>query len=346
MSARGRDWVVLPQSKAPDSSCCAPWAAVTTRWPGCSRSWRTCAPRRSRHPTRPTRAPLLRPACCARRCGSGSARRRGPFRSLARLAVEPRAYQLVPLLLALRQDTVRLLISDDVGIGKTVEAGLIAAELLEQGDASGLAVLCSPALAEQWQRELAAKFGIHAELVLPSTIRRLEKGLLAGETLFDRYPNVVVSTDFIKRPGLREKFWHGCPDLLIIDEAHTCVSDGTGGRSRMLRHQLVTGLAKDEPAAPDPGHRDPAQRQGRRVQEPALPAGALTLESRGPGDGDGTRAARAVLRAAAAGGHPQVPGRVHAVPRGPADAGAEYRLSAAVQGAVRRRPGLRAGDRP
>ena len=92
--------------------------------------------------------------------------------------MEPRAYQLVPLLMALRQDTVRLLIADDVGIGKTVEAGLIAAELLEQGDASGLAVLCGPALAEQWQRELATKFGIHAELVLPGTIRRLERGLL------------------------------------------------------------------------------------------------------------------------------------------------------------------------
>ena len=132
-----------------------------------------------------------------------------------------------------------------MGIGKTVEAGLIGAELLEQGDATGLAVLCGPALAEQWQRELASKFGIHAELVLPGTIRKLERGLLQGETLFDRYPHIVVSTDFIKRPGLREQFWHGCPDLLIIDEAHTCVSDGSGGRSRMLRHELVKGLAKD-----------------------------------------------------------------------------------------------------
>jgi len=147
--------------------------------------------------------------------------------------------------MALRQDTVRMLIADDVGIGKTVEAALIAAELLEQGDATGLAVLCGPALAQQWQRELSAKFGIHAELVLPGTIRRLERGLLQGETLFDRFRHLVVSTDFIKRPGLREQFWHGCPDLLIVDEAHTCVSDGTGGRSRMLRHELVTGLGKD-----------------------------------------------------------------------------------------------------
>ena len=50
----------------------------------------------------------------------------GPFRSLASIAVEPRQYQLVPLLLALRMPTVRLLIGDDVGIGKTIESGLIA----------------------------------------------------------------------------------------------------------------------------------------------------------------------------------------------------------------------------
>ena len=58
----------------------------------------------------------------------------GPFRSLAAIAVEPRPYQLVPLLMALRQHAVRMLISDDVGIGKTIEAGLIAAELLAQGE--------------------------------------------------------------------------------------------------------------------------------------------------------------------------------------------------------------------
>ncbi len=62
---------------------------------------------------------------------------------------------------------MRLLIADDVGIGKTIEAGLIAAELLAQGDAQRLAVLCSPGLAEQWQRELREKFGLDAELVLP-----------------------------------------------------------------------------------------------------------------------------------------------------------------------------------
>ena len=58
----------------------------------------------------------------------------GPFRSFARINVEPRPYQLVPLLMALKLDPVRLLIADDVGIGKTVEALLVARELLDRGE--------------------------------------------------------------------------------------------------------------------------------------------------------------------------------------------------------------------
>src|SRR5213076_666140 len=99
----------------------------------------------------------------------------GPFRSFARIAVEPRPYQLVPLLMALKLDPVRLLISDDVGIGKTIEAALIARELIDRGEVDRLAVLCSPQLAEQWQVELAEKFHIHAELVLSSTATQIER---------------------------------------------------------------------------------------------------------------------------------------------------------------------------
>jgi len=245
VQARGREWVVLPQSEPPGFLVLRPLGGGDDEIAGVFPSLEQVSPATFEAPDpsdvgSAVTAGLLRTAL---RIGFRASA--GPFRSLARLAVEPRAYQLVPLLMALRQDTVRQLIADDVGIGKTIEAGLIAAELLEQGDASGLAVLCGPALAEQWQRELATKFGIHAELVLPGTIRKLERGLLQGETLFDRFRHLVVSTDFIKRPGLREQFWQGCPDLLIIDEAHTCVSDGTGGRSRMLRHELAQRLAAD-----------------------------------------------------------------------------------------------------
>ncbi|WP_433955914.1 helicase-related protein [Janibacter indicus] len=170
----------------------------------------------------------------------------GPFRSLAGIAVEPRSYQLVPLLMALRQDVVRLLIADDVGIGKTVEAGLIAKELLELGEARGLTVLCSPALAEQWRDELREKFGLRAELVLPSTARRLERELIGSESVFEHFPVTVVSTDFIKSDRRRHEFLRTCPDLVIVDEAHTCVADdGTGGRARTQRYDLVKSLAAD-----------------------------------------------------------------------------------------------------
>ncbi|WP_283134651.1 helicase-related protein [Rhizohabitans arisaemae] len=170
----------------------------------------------------------------------------GPFRSLASIAVEPRQYQLVPLLLALRMDTVRLLIGDDVGIGKTVESGLIAKELLERGEATGLTVLCSPALAEQWVAELRNKFAIEAALVLPSTARRLSRDLRLDESIFERHPITVVSTDFIKSDRRYHQFIRTCPDLVIVDEAHTCVSTGSTSKQRQLRYRLLQELAADD----------------------------------------------------------------------------------------------------
>jgi superfamily II DNA or RNA helicase len=170
----------------------------------------------------------------------------GPFRSLAGLAVEPRAYQLVPLLMALRQETVRLLIADDVGIGKTIEAGLIATELIALGEAKAMTVLCSPALAAQWRTELRQKFGLEAELVLPSTVRRLERGRIGSESIFERHPVTVVSTDFIKSDRRRYEFLRTCPDLVIVDEVHTCVADGgQSGKARTQRYDLMRDLAKD-----------------------------------------------------------------------------------------------------
>ncbi len=172
----------------------------------------------------------------------------GPFRSLAGLAVTPRSYQLVPLLMALRMDTVRLLIADGVGIGKTIEAGLIVVELLAQGGAGRFTVLCSPSLAQQWQSELAEKFALDATLVLASTAGRLERDLPPGESLFDHHPYTIVSTDFIKATRRRKEFLRACPDLVVVDEAHTCVTADHGGRAghaAQQRHSLLTGLAAD-----------------------------------------------------------------------------------------------------
>src|SRR6266849_697733 len=79
----------------------------------------------------------------------------GPFRSLGRISVIPRPYQFVPLIMALRQSPVRLLIADDVGVGKTIEAAMIARELLDRGLARRLAVLCPAHLCDQWNARCA-----------------------------------------------------------------------------------------------------------------------------------------------------------------------------------------------
>ncbi|MGW6137383.1 helicase-related protein [Streptomyces sp. NPDC055140] len=250
VAARGREWVVLPES-APDMLVLRPLGGSDDDIAAVFPTFEEVRPAEFAAPDADDlgdqrAAGLLRTAL---RVGFRSGA--GPFRSLASIAVEPRAYQLVPLLMALRQQTVRLLISDDVGIGKTVEAGLIATELLAQGEATRMTVLCSPALAEQWQAELREKFGIDAELVLASTVSRLERGLELGQSLFDKHPYTIISTDFIKSTRHREDFIRHCPDLVIVDEAHTCVSADdahAGGKSgtNQLRYELLQRVAADQ----------------------------------------------------------------------------------------------------
>lgn len=245
VSARGREWVVLPDS-SDDFLVLRPLGGSDDDIAGVLPAIEQVTSASFPPPTAADlgdhrSARLLRSAIQI-----GFRSTTGPFRSLAGIAVEPRSYQLVPLLMAMRQDVVRLLVADDVGIGKTIEAGLIASELLALGEARGLTVLCSPALAEQWREELRTKFGLEAELVLASTVTRLSRELIGDESIFEHYPITVVSTDFIKSDRHRYEFLRTCPDLVIVDEAHTAVaSEGLGGRARQQRYELVRELAKD-----------------------------------------------------------------------------------------------------
>ncbi len=240
--ARGREWVVLPESEG-DLYLVRPLGGTDDEITGIYAPIEEVAPARFDLPD-PTEigdhrsCRLLRDAV---RLGFRSSA--GPFRSFGRISVEPRHYQLVPLLMALRLDPVRLLIADDVGIGKTVEACLVARELLDRGEVHRLAVLCPPQLAEQWQRELAEKFHVEAELVLPSTISRLERGRALDESVFDRNPFTIVSTDFIKADRRRDEFLRTCPELVIVDEAHTCAAAADGRTARHQRYHLMRGLA-------------------------------------------------------------------------------------------------------
>lgn len=239
--ARGREWVVLPQSEG---------KILHLRPLGGGEEKPTVLlPELERQPVEPATFPypdpthagiqsaglLLRDALMLKlRAGAG------PFRSFGNIAIEPRAYQLVPLMVALKHQVVRLLIADDVGIGKTIEAGLIARELMDRGEIHRLAVLCPPHLCEQWQKELSNRFHIQAEIVRSSTAARLERGLPAGTSIFTEYPFTVVSLDYIKSKNRRDAFAEQCPEFIIVDEAHTCSRTGQG---RQQRYELLRDLA-------------------------------------------------------------------------------------------------------
>ena len=242
--ARGREWVVLPDS-TDELLMLRPVGGLDEEITGILPAVEPVESATFRLPSREdlgdfTSGRLLRDA--ARLSTRAAA---GPFRSFGRIAVEPRPYQLVPLMMALQLDPVRMLIADDVGIGKTIEAGLIARELLDRGEIRRLTVLCPPALAEQWQRELAEKFHIEAELVLSSTIQRLERDLHIDESVFERHTFTVVSTDFIKQPQRAEDFAHRCPEFVIVDEAHGCTLAGGAGKGRQQRHALLRRVTAD-----------------------------------------------------------------------------------------------------
>lgn len=243
VSARGREWIVLPQSSddtlhlrplgaAEDDATLiylpiepGPVGPATFPKPSVQQAANFAA------------GQLLRDALQLKlRTGAG------PFRSFGNIAVEPRAYQLVPLLMALKQDVVRLLIADDVGIGKTIEAALIVRELLDRGEISRLAVLCPPHLCEQWQRELKQRFHINAVVVRNTTANRLERGLPANQSVFEAYPFTVVSLDYIKSDRRRDEFQRACPECVIVDEAHTCTYSGQG---KQQRYTLLKGLVEN-----------------------------------------------------------------------------------------------------
>lgn len=244
VEARGREWVVLP---SPDDDI------LNVRpLSGSEADAQRIALALEVNPVRPAR---FDPPSPERRDTQDGARlladalrlslRRGagPFRSAAHLGVEPRAYQLVPLMMALKLPVVRLLIADDVGIGKTIEAGLIVREMLDRGLIDRFSVLCPPHLVEQWVSELAEKFDIDAVAVTSARARSLERGLPAAQSLFEAYPHTVVSLDYIKADSRRDEFARACPSLVIVDEAHACIG---GDRGRHQRFELLERLASDE----------------------------------------------------------------------------------------------------
>lgn len=244
VKARGREWVVLPE-RLPDTLTLRPLTGnendTVILDPNIELTPVVSAqfdlPEDAKVTVQPKAALLADALQMTLRRGAG------PFRSAGQLAFEPRTYQLVPLLMALKLSVPRLVIADGVGVGKTIEAGLILREFMDRGEVNDFTVLCPPHLIDQWTAELEEKFGIEAVAVTASSAPRLERNLPPDLNLFKAYPHTVVSLDYIKADRRRENFASACPNFVIIDEAHTCV--GTH-RGRQQRFELLSSLARND----------------------------------------------------------------------------------------------------
>ncbi|MCL5052792.1 MAG: DEAD/DEAH box helicase [Gammaproteobacteria bacterium] len=241
--ARGRDWVVLPESDE-ELLVLRPLGGTDLEVAGVLTSLEKVEPSTFALPSVKDLGDTKSARMLTDALKLGFRASAGPFRSFGQLGFEPRPYQFVPLMMALKLDPVRLLIADDVGVGKTAETLMIAKELLAQGEITRLAILCPPHLATQWQQEMAEKFGLGAELVLASTAAALERGCRTGETLFDHFPITVVSSDFIKAERRRAEFLRTAPEMIIVDEAHAAAADTRVRSARHQRYELIKALAQ------------------------------------------------------------------------------------------------------
>ena len=150
-----------------------------------------------------------------------------PFRS----GITIEEYQLEPVARALAMPRVNLLIADDVGLGKTIEAGLVVQEMLLRHRARRVIVVCPASLTLKWQEEMDAKFGLDFQILDTAQLRELRRthGLEANP--FAVYPRTIISLQWLRTPRVQrmldevltnETRFPGFFDLLIVDEVHHC----------------------------------------------------------------------------------------------------------------------------
>lgn len=158
-----------------------------------------------------------------------------PFRS----GVEVDDYQLDPVVRALSMPRVNLLIADDVGLGKTIEAGLVMQELILRHRARSILIVCPSSIQVQWKEEMRDKFGLEFRIVDSNQLADLRRRRGIHVNPWAHFPRLITSIDFLKRERPMRLFRETLPagdqptyprpyDLLIVDEAHNAAPSGRG----------------------------------------------------------------------------------------------------------------------
>jgi superfamily II DNA or RNA helicase len=159
-------------------------------------------------------------------------------------AIDDLDFQLDPVRLALKTPRVRILIGDDVGLGKTLEAGLLASELILRRRARRILVVTTKAMLTQFQQEFWTRFSIPLVRIDSAKIQQVRAQIPLNHNPFDQFDRAIISIDTLKndlqyRTALEKSWW----DLIIIDEAHNVAERrGTGGGISQ-RSQLADRLS-------------------------------------------------------------------------------------------------------
>ena len=165
--------------------------------------------------------------------------------TLGRAAIDNLTFQHLPVERALAQDRIRLLIADDVGLGKTLEAGLITSELALRGRANRILVVTTRAMLTQFQKEFWTRFSIPLSRLDSAAIRRMRNRIPAHYNVFDQFDRSIVSIDTLKRDTqIRDALTHSYWDLIIIDEAHNAAERKSAAGSNSQRAELAQLLAR------------------------------------------------------------------------------------------------------
>lgn len=173
------------------------------------------------------------------RWGAAVAADRRRIQAPFRAGIEIEDYQLDPLVRAIQMPRVNLLVADDVGLGKTIESGLVALELILRHRARRILVVCPSALQIQWREQMRDKFGLDFRIVDSELMKELRRRRGVHVNPWTHFPRLITSIDFLKRerplrllrevlPGPNEPQYPRKFDLLICDEAHHVAPPGRG----------------------------------------------------------------------------------------------------------------------
>src|SRR5271165_6629331 len=171
-------------------------------------------------------------------------------------AIQVHAYQLEPVLKALAMPRVSLLLADGVGLGKTIQAGLVLEELLLRRRIRRILVVCPAMLQRQWQYELRRKFNLDFRVIDSDSTFKLRRELGIDTNPWKAFPRIITSMDYLRMPDVLQQFLqasgagndaetngnrttaHAPWDLLIVDEVHHFAPQSgnrASQRTRMLR---------------------------------------------------------------------------------------------------------------